>query len=248
MTAMLVFGRMGGLMLSLPVFTARGVPKHVPILGAAALTAVVAPAAPLAESPGKLGLLLLGMAGEVLLGLLMGAVVAAVFGAFSLATELMEQQIGSRIPVGPDPFMAAQQGPIGTLATWLASLSFIGAGLHTDALRVVGASFHYLAPGQVSGLTPGGMVLLEAVSWSLVLGVRLAAPVLALVWLVNVFVALLVKLAPNMNVFFSIGMVLTNAGGTALLGLALPYLLLAHATAMQEALTLMTRLLSMAGS
>ncbi len=246
-TAGLVFGRLGGLLLSLPVVSARGVPKHVTVLGAVALTASLAPVVPLAEAPETLGMLILGMAGEIVLGVLMGSAVAIVFSAFGLASEVMEQEIGARIPLGLDPFMSSQQGVLGTLASWLASLLFLGAGLHLDALRILGESFYRLPPGAVSDPLAGGQLLIEAVGWSLVLGARLAAPVLALVWLVNVFVAVLVKLAPNMNVFFSIGMVMTNVAGMGLFALALPYLLLAHGAALREGLVVMLRLATAAG-
>jgi len=246
-TALLVFGRLGGLLLVLPGVSARGVPKHVAALGGIALTATLAPVVPLAETPEYLGTLILGMAGELFLGIMMGSAVAVIFGAFGMASELMEQEMGSRIPLGPDPFMFSQQGPLGTLASWLATLSFLLVGLHHDAIQILGDSFHYLPPGGVTSLSGGGVVLMEAVSWALFLGVRLAAPVLALVWMVNVFVAILVKLAPNMNVFFSIGMVMTNMSGLVLFGLGLPYLLLAHTTAIHEGLDAMTRLVLSAG-
>lgn len=246
-TAVLVFGRLGGLLLALPVVSARGVPKHVAVLGGVAITATLAPVVPPASAPESLGLLLMGMAGEIVLGVLMGSAVAVIFAAFGLASEVMEQEIGARIPLGLDPFMFAQQGGLGTLASWLASLMFLGAGLHLDALRILGDSFYRLPPGTISEPLAGGQLLVEAVGWSLVLGARLAAPVLALVWLVNVFVAVLVKLAPNMNVFFSIGMVMTNVTGMALFALALPYLLLAHGAALREGLVVMFRLVMAAG-
>lgn len=241
-TGTLVFGRLAGLLLTLPVVSARGVPKHVGALGGVALAMVLTPVVPLAAVPGNLGTLILGMAGEVMLGVLMGSAVAVIFGAFGMASELMEQEMGSRIPLGMDPFMFSQQGPLGTLASWLASLVFLLVGLHYEALKVLGDSFHLLPPGGVVSLTGGGVVLMETASRALFLSVRLAAPVLALVWMVNVFVAILVKLAPNMNVFFSVGMVMTNVSGLALFGLALPYLLLAHTTAIHEGLDAMTRL------
>jgi len=246
-TAILVFGRLGGVLLTLPGISAKGVPKHVAVLGGVALTATLAPVVPLAAAPGNLGTLILGMAGELFLGIMMGSAVAVVFGAFGLASELMEQEMGSRIPLGIDPFMFSNQGPLGTLASWLATLSFLLTGLHYEAIKVLGDSFHYLPPGGVTSLTGGGVVLMEVVGWALILGVRLAAPVLALVWMVNVFVAVLVKLAPNMNVFFSIGMVMTNLSGLMLFGLALPYLLMAHAAAIHEGLDAMTRLVLSAG-
>ena len=39
LTALLVFSRVGGMLLSMPVVSSTGVPKHVQVLGAVALAA-----------------------------------------------------------------------------------------------------------------------------------------------------------------------------------------------------------------
>jgi flagellar biosynthesis protein FliR len=91
----------------------------------------------------------------------------------------------------------------------------------------------------------GGPVLLDAVAATVVLGVQLAGPVVALVWMVNCFVAVLSRLAPNMNVFFSVGMVMTNVAGIMLFGIALPYMLTVHIGAIAESTVWMIRILKL---
>jgi flagellar biosynthesis protein FliR len=76
---------------------------------------------------------------------------------------------------------------------------------------------------------------------TIVLGMQLAGPVLALVWLVQVFVMVLTKIAPRMNIYFSVGMILVNGAGLMLLGLSLPYLLKTHGEAMHYATELLTQ-------
>ena len=244
--ALYVFGRLGGLFLALPVFSALGVPKHVGVLGAMALTVVVAPAAPLPVVPATVGRLIFSMGGEILLGILMGSVVAAIFGAFALASEAMDRQMGGGVAMALDPLLKAQHGVLGGLGSWLAGLVFLSSGLHLECIEALCESFQIVAPGRVGAPWDAGQVLIDVVTATIVLGLRLAGPVLALVWLVNVFVAVLIKLAPNMNVFFSIGMIMTNVAGLLLFALGLPILLTVHNGAMQEAVAWMGRMLGTA--
>jgi flagellar biosynthetic protein FliR len=90
-------------------------------------------------------------------------------------------------------------------------------------------------PGNVSDLLAGSHILMDAVAESISLALKLAGPVLVLVWLVNVFVAVLVKLAPKMNIYFSVGMILVNVAGLVLFGAGLPFFLSVHEEAILDA-------------
>jgi flagellar biosynthetic protein FliR len=240
-----VFGRMGGLLLSLPMFSAQGVPRHVGVLGAFALTLVIGPLTATAAPLGSLAVLIGAFTSEVMLGLLMGSCVRAIFGALGLAAEVMSGQMGLAMATLFDPMMRSNQGLMGTLGSWIAGAVFLGAGLHLRAIEVVAGSFRVVAPGEVTAVLRGGPVLLDAVAATVVLGVQLAGPVVALVWMVNCFVAVLSRLAPNMNVFFSVGMVMTNVAGIMLFGIALPYLLTVHIGALAESTIWMIRILKL---
>jgi flagellar biosynthetic protein FliR len=234
-TGLLVFGRLGGLFLSLPIFSADGVPRHVPVLSAVAMTMLIVPTVTLAADPTTVSVLVGAFSGEVMLGVLMGSCVRAVFGAMSLAAEVMSGQMGLAMATLFDPMLRTNQGLLGTIGSWLAGVVFLGAGLHLQAIEVVAGSFQVVPAGAVESVLRGGPVLLDSIAATLVLGVQLAGPVVALVWMVNCFVAVLSRLAPNMNVFFSVGMVLTNVAGILLFAIALPVLLTVHLSALTDA-------------
>jgi flagellar biosynthesis protein FliR len=63
-----------------------------------------------------------------------------------------------------------------------------------------------------------------------------------LVWLINVFFALLGRMAPKMNVFFSIGLTANSAAGLYIFAVAMPWILIAHTEAMKEAVRNMARM------
>jgi flagellar biosynthetic protein FliR len=242
LAGLMVFARLGGLAMSMPVLSAQGVPKYIAVLGVGALTIVLAPALPATELTPTLGVLVLGMATEAGLGLLMGAVVQALFGSLALGTELMGMQMGFGMAMLFNPFLKMSSGALGTLATWLASLVFLAAGLHLRCLEILGQSFTLIPPGSVPSLHLAGPVVMDVVGLSIQTGVTLAGPVLALVWTINVTVAVLTRLAPRMNVYFSLGSILTATAGLALFGLALPWVLLSHHNLMESSLEWMWRI------
>ena len=51
---------------------------------------------------------------------------------------------------------------------------------------------------------------------------QMAGPVLALVFLIHCFVAVITKLAPQMNIFFSLGMILTMVAGLWMVYVIMP--------------------------
>ncbi len=235
-TGGLVAGRISGLFLIMPVFSMTGVPAQVRIIAALALAAVVGPVVPQAEVPGAVGTLLLGMVGEVMVGVLLGGVVRFFFGALALAGELMGSQTGHGSALQFDPTLQLSQGPVGALGTFLASAVFVGLDMHLQLIMAVGDSFWLLPVGKVADLTGGGLYWLESIRGVIEGGARLAAPVIALVFMSNLFVAVVTRLSPQMNIFFSVGIMLNLIGGQVMYYAVLPHVLVAHVDMVRDAM------------
>jgi flagellar biosynthesis protein FliR len=234
-TILLVFARLGGLMYTMPVISMSGIPKHMPVFLSMILSILVVPHVQLADPDATLGLMAMSLAGELIIGILMGSIVGTVFSAISMAADIMSMQMGLAMATLFNPLQKTQQGAIAGLAAWCGGMVFLGSGLHLICIGVVVDSFAFVPPGEVTNLLSGSHVLMDAVAESIQLALRLSGPVLILVWLVNVFVAVLVKLAPKMNIYFSVGMILVNVAGLALFGVGLPYLLSVHEEAVLDA-------------
>ena len=245
-SAGLCFARLVGLLSNMPVFSAQGVPRGVPVLTALGVTVMLWPALTPVMLDG-LPRLVLAFGAELLLGAVMALSLNAVFSAIAMASELMSMQIGLGLAIVLDPLQRSGNGSIGVLASWLAGLAFLGMGLHRDTLEIVAYSLTVVPPGSVGLPTDVTPNLIDSVGACLLLGIQLAGPVLALVWLVNSFVAVLGKLAPKMNVFFSIGLVLTSVAGIALLAFSLPWIIAAHGGAMAEAVRALEAVISTVG-
>ena len=239
----LVFSRLSALLYSMPVFSSKGVPKHVAVLLALAVTMLISPTVPLSQGEFSIPFLLAAVAGEVALGMLLGLVLSAVFAGLSFACEVMAMQIGLAMATMFNPLQETTTGALGVLCSWLAGLVFLGLGLHLHTIEIVAESFASIPPGSLGMPVQGAPYIIDAVGMCIGLGVRLAAPILALVWLVNVFVAALAKLAPRMNVFFSVGLTINSVGGIALLAFSLPWIMAGHTAEMLQALRVVERML-----
>ena len=143
-------------------------------------------------------------------------------------------EIGLGLASVLDPVQKSNSGLLGVLASWLSGLAFLGLGLHRQCIEIVAASFSVAPAGMIGNPAATTEQLVEAVAMTLSLGVQLAGPVLALVWSINVLIALIAKLAPKMNMFFSIGLTATSTAGILMFGVALPWFVAAHISALTE--------------
>jgi flagellar biosynthetic protein FliR len=177
----------------------------------------VAPAVSVAAAPRTAAALVLAIAGEVFLGLALGFVASLVVVAARSAGELIGFAGGLSLAGAYDPAQGQQSTALGQFMDVTVTLLFMAVNGHHVVLRAIAASFAWVAPGQAlaapvvaGGLAALGGKLLRS-------GLELAAPVLAILFAVNVLLALLARVAPQMNVF-SVGAPLMVAA--ALLGVA----------------------------
>jgi flagellar biosynthetic protein FliR len=239
-TAALVVARIGAVVMIMPVFNTMGVPKLHRLAIALCVSVIVAPVVPDAHVY-TLSELLMGMVGEVLMGVVMGGTVGILFGAISMASEFMGMQIGLRIAAVFDPLSVSQTGLMASMSRWLATLVFLGANLHLWVLDAVGDSFLVVPPGAASDPLAAGALWVPTLAQAIECGVRLAGPVMVLVFLIQAFLGIMVRLAPSMNVFFAVGLIVNVAVGLGLYHEALPTLLIEHLAIVQDSLGLIGR-------
>jgi len=227
-TALLVAARLGAAIMFMPIFSTMGVPREVRVGSVMTLTFIVAPIAPVApEFPSLVGLVI-ALGGEVTVGVVMGGAVNILFQAMAVGGELISLQIGLAMATFFDPMMKTTQSPIGTLANLCAGVVFLLSNLHLVMIQALAESFTLLPPGNIPAPLQAGAVWIPLVGEMLSLGVRMAGPVICLTFTVNLFVGFLMRLAPKMNVFFALGMIVTQMAGLTMVFLTLPILLDVH--------------------
>ena len=241
-TGGLVFARLAGLMLVMPLLTAQGVPKHVPVFAALTLSFIVTPMVPEVAMPEQTSLLMLGVISELGVGVLLGSSVQIMFAAIAIGTQIMAIQGGLGMASMFNPIAKTQGSALSALATWLSGLVFLSMGLHYEVIGIVIESFRVIAPGDATlKVFDAGPTLVYVTGRMIMLGLSLSGPVLGMVFIVNMFIAIMSKLAPKMNMFFSVGFTLSGARSNALWVIA--WLLAAHSAEMAATPTYVIRTL-----
>ncbi|RME71217.1 MAG: type III secretion protein [Verrucomicrobia bacterium] len=216
---MLAALRAGGLLLVLPTFAVRSVPvilrvSFSAILGWIAMGAFDAAAV----APGSGIELILLAAKEMSIGVLMGMAVRIVFATIDYASRILAVEIGINPSPEFDPTNGSGGNPIGTGLYYIGVLLMFG-GAHYAFLYAFMRSFALVPPGLAE---PGvGFVSIAVTHTARIfqLGLLMAAPIVAVNFLVNLTFSFLGRIVPKMNVFilsFSVRIL----AGTAMLVLS----------------------------
>lgn len=247
LTGGLVFARLAAVVAMLPGIGAAKTPMQIKLLLTVALTTLIVPHVPAYTQAPTLLVMLSSMISEMLLGGLMGGAVALVFGGLAFATEIIGAQTGRAVALQFYPMLEISQGPIGAIAGMMATLVFMGLGQHLMVLVILSESFHVVPPGSGIDIQATAEVYTAMASPVLFSGLQLAGPAVVLVFLVNSFVAVLARLAPSMNVFFSIGFLLTMLAGMALFLVSFPHFLEIHTRMVDDLLQRLPDMIEAAG-
>lgn len=199
---LLVFLRASALMTVFPVFSATNFPVQIRVALGAMLAFLVAPVIPVSEAlPVDLWGLLGVMMAEVAFGLLLGFVSRMLFHALELAGGLIATEIGLTLPSSINPLSASSTSEIATLLQYLGAMLFLALNMHHGLLLAFQRSYQFLPIG-------GGhlheSLLVDVVartSHIFVFGIQMAAPVLAVTFIILLVFAVLGRAVPQMPVF-----------------------------------------------
>lgn len=236
-TGFLVFSRLAGMVMTMPVLSAPGIPATLRLLVALPLSVVLTPGA-LATGESALPLtvptLVLAIGCEALLGAAMGAVLSVACGTLTVAAEVGAAKMGLSIGGLLDPMSGTMSTALGRLAAVLAGAAFLVTDTHLGAVHALARSLQQLPVGACASPAPAAAVLAGSVAAAAGVALQLAGPVVAFVMLVNVTMMLVGRMAPNLQLFFSVGTSATVGAGLALFAVALPGMLDVLAGALAE--------------
>jgi flagellar biosynthesis protein FliR len=146
-------------------------------------------------------LLLLGIAKEVLIGLSIGFVVRVVFAMVSAAGEIISFQAGLSFARTMDPTQAMQVTVLDQFKGLLATMIFLGIDGHHIMLRSLSASLGQIPPG-AAVIRPGlFQYLINSTGGIFAAGLKICAPVVVTLFLVELALGLIARMIPQVNVF-----------------------------------------------
>ena len=192
----------------------------LPARAKVALTVVIAialvPSVTIPPPTGDIGLTLV-IVREAAIGLALAFMVRALIAGTELAGHLASQQIGFSYAGVIDPSTGAQNNAVTWLYGMLATLTFLGLNGHHEVLRALSASYRGLPIGAGSIDAALLTAIREALGLVFVVGVRLAAPIVLVLLVVELAVGLVSRTAPALN-FMMIGFPLRLIVGLIVLG------------------------------
>jgi len=199
---MLVFSRAGALFALAPAFSAQSVPVIVRVALAFLLATIFHRLVPLPQTvPSHFLLFVLAIGHEIIVGLLMGLAVRFVFYALEMAGQIMATEIGLMMSTTMDPISHGETSPVTTALSYLGIVIFFVSGAHHLMLMAFLRSFE-LVPAAAGSFDPrvADVVVRESGNIFL-LAVQMAAPLIAINFLVNLSLAILSRAAPTVNAF-----------------------------------------------
>ncbi len=209
--------RVSGIVAFAPFFSADALParsKAVFTLVVAFLLAPVIASLPGADAEITVRTVL----GEVAAGLVFGLTLALLNEILLFAGQVFGLQLSFSLVNLLDPTSSIQTPLMGELLQWMGTLVVVVAGLDRVLLASLVRSFHAVPPGtyQMRPLTAAALV--QAAGGIFLAALELAAPVLAATLLVDVGVALMGKLSPQLPVMSLTVPLKTLAGFGMLIG------------------------------
>lgn len=220
------FARIAAFVAVVPVFGARVVPARIRLLVAIALTMVIVPILPpplAAIDP--LGIDgLLTTAAQVMIGLAMGFAMKLIFSAIETGGHMMAQTMGLGFAQMNDPANGVTVPVVSQFYIIMATLLFLALNGHLVMIDVLAESFSML-PVSTQGVSHDGMwVLITWSSWIFTGAVLMSLPVVVALLLVNVAFGVMMRAAPQLNVF-AVGFPLTLTFGFIFMLASLPVFL-----------------------
>lgn len=202
MSFYLTLFRVSIVLFLLPFFGGNSIPKTVKAALTIVLTLGIWPSVAfdgslMPASPYNIALMILG---ELVLGLIMGISVHVMFAAIQTGGNLIGVQMGFSMVNVLDPLTGTNEAVTAHFLYMCAILVFLSINGHLYLMSAMTESFKYIPPGQVF-ISPTLTSQIMLISKDLfVLAVKVASPIIATIFVVDLGLALISKMAPQMNV------------------------------------------------
>ena len=218
---LLAFVRCGGLMVAAPFFAQKFIPVQVRVLLAVLLAYLCAPytAGPLPPGVEQPVGFAVAVVVEGLTGALLGFAAQFVFFAVQVAGEAIGFQMSLSMAQAYDPAAGSAQNPLGRMLGWTLLMVFVLLDGPFHLIKGLALSFSVVPLGGAN-LAVGSELLLSWTAQFFTLALRLAAPFMVTMLLVDVALGVFARVVPQADLF-SISLPAKLLGGLLLFAVVL---------------------------
>jgi flagellar biosynthetic protein FliR len=202
---MLVFARVGAMVMLLPGLGETNIPVRIKLAIALLLTLIILPLhrADYHIDMGSMAALLVMMVYEILIGIVLGATARVTLAALQVSGAVIAQQLGLGFVTSVDPTTQGQQGVlIGNFLTLLGVTMLFATDSHHLVIAALNDSYSIFSPGEVVPSGDVAALATRAFAAAFKIGMQLAAPFLVFGLVFNIGLGVLARLMPQMQVYF----------------------------------------------
>ncbi|WP_037515928.1 flagellar biosynthetic protein FliR [Sphingomonas sp. PAMC 26621] len=203
-TFLILFARVGAVLMLLPVFSEDAVPGKIRLMLALGMTAglwglIGARIAPVAADSAALPGILIA---EILTGLAIGMIIKIMFLAAAMAGSIISMQIGLSSALVNDSAQSGQAAVLSKLVSVAAAVVCMGMGLHHLWIAAIVHSYAMFPVGALPPAADFAQLAILTIGKAMSLSISLAAPLLVYGIVFNMALGLSTRLAPAIQVFF----------------------------------------------
>ena len=222
-TFFLIWVRVSTMLLIMPVFGTAQIPTPVRVALGLIVSFVIYPTVPAIAPLNDLDSLAVALTTQVIIGILFGFVTQLVFMGVQFAGEIIDIQIGFAVANVINPATQSQVTIVGEFQLAIATIIFLITNSHLLFFQGMGGSFHMLPLPWATITVATQHGLITFFTQALLIVFSIAAPAAITLFLVNIALAFLARVAPQMNIFV-IGFPMQITIGLLMLILTLPLL------------------------
>ena len=221
-TFMLVFARIGAMVMLLPGFGESNIPVRIKLAIALLLTLILLPLhradyhVDLTSMSG-LGVL---MVHEIVIGIVLGATARVTLSALQVAGSIIAQQMGLGFVTSVDPTQGQQGLLIGNFLTMLGVTMLFATDSHHLVIAALNDSYKVFSPGETFASGDVASLATSAFTAAFRIGLQLSAPFLVFGLVFNIGLGVLARLMPQMQVYF-VGVPLSILAGFLILAVVI---------------------------
>lgn len=224
MTLSLIMGRIAGLFVSSPFFSATQIPAQVKALTLMLISLLLI--GPVGIRTDLHELMLIQYIGltvyELSIGIIIGLILTLIYSGIEMAGRLFGIQMGFAVANVVDPTTSEQIGILSQMIRFIFLFIFFAIDGHLLLLQALISSFKILPLG-------GGELNFIAISDNIIelgaqifqIAIQIALPISCTVLLINTGLAALARTNPQMNIFM-IGFMLNIGAGLLVLSITIP--------------------------